>query len=72
LFAHTNIYSIAATLGKRLAHKQIVRDLRTWHDANSVVAQVREGLDAIELHIDPTDFLAFNNYEANLHKVSVA
>lgn len=26
-----------------------------------------EGLDEIELHIDPTDFIAFNSYQKNLH-----
>ncbi|CAJ1930945.1 unnamed protein product [Cylindrotheca closterium] len=58
--------SIAATLGKRLAHKHIVKDLHTWLDANSV-EHFREGLEAIERHIDPTDFVAFNKYERNLH-----
>jgi len=57
--------SIASTLGKRLAHKQIARDLRTWLDANSIEHE-REGLDAIEHHIDPTDFVAFNKYKRNL------
>lgn len=47
--------SIAATLGKRLAHKKIVQDLRTWLDANSR-EHAYEGLTAIEAHIDPTDF----------------
>lgn len=50
---------IASTLGKRLAHKHIARDLRTWLDANSV-KHAREGIDQIEMHIDPTDFIAFN------------
>lgn len=59
--------TIAATLGKRLAHKQIARDLRVWLDANSV-SHTREGLEEIELHIDPTDFIAFNKYEENLSK----
>ena len=45
--------SIAATLGKRLAHKKIAQDLHTWLDANSF-EHAREGLDEIELHIDPT------------------
>lgn len=58
--------SIASTLGKRLAHKHIVKDLRTWLDANSV-EHFREGLEEIERHIDPTDFVAFNMYEQNLH-----
>jgi polyphosphate kinase 2 (PPK2 family) len=59
--------SIASTLGKRLAHKKIVQDLRTWLDANSV-AHAREALEAIEAHIDPTDFVAFNNYKQNTAK----
>jgi polyphosphate kinase 2 (PPK2 family) len=59
--------SIAATLGKRLAHKKIARDLRTWLDASSSPSQ-REGLDAIEAHIDPTDFVAFNKFNENLAK----
>ena len=58
--------SIASTLGKRLAHKHIVKDLHTWLDANSV-EHFREGLEEIECHIDPTDFVAFNMYERNLH-----
>jgi polyphosphate kinase 2 (PPK2 family) len=58
--------SIASTLGKRLAHKHIVNDLHTWLDANSV-EHFREGLEEIECHIDPTDFVAFNMYERNLH-----
>jgi hypothetical protein len=57
--------SIAATLGKRLAHKKIAQDLRTWLDANSI-PHSREGLEAIEAHIDPTDFVAFNKYQINL------
>jgi polyphosphate kinase 2 (PPK2 family) len=59
--------SIASTLGKRLAHKKIARDLHTWLDANSS-GQIREGLAEIELHIDPTDFIAFNKYEDNLKR----
>jgi hypothetical protein len=59
--------SIASTLGKRLAHKKIAGDLHTWLDANSS-EQFREGLAEIELHIDPTDFIAFNKYEENLAK----
>jgi polyphosphate kinase 2 (PPK2 family) len=59
--------SIAATLGKRLAHKKIARDLRTWLDASSSHSQ-REGLDAIEAQIDPTDFIAFNKFNENLAK----
>lgn len=66
-FFVTDRDSIAATLGKRLAHKKIVSDLRKWLDANSV-AHVREGLEEIEMHIDPTDFVAFNKYEENLAK----
>lgn len=57
--------SIAATLGKRLAHKKIAQDLRTWLDANSI-PHSQEGLEAIEAHIDPTDFIAFNKYRTNL------
>ncbi|KAG7352169.1 hypothetical protein IV203_008217 [Nitzschia inconspicua] len=57
--------SIASTLGKRLAHKKIAQDLRTWLDANSI-PHSREGLEEIEAHIDPTDFIAFNNYKTNL------
>jgi polyphosphate kinase 2 (PPK2 family) len=68
-FFVTDRDSIAKTLGKRLAHKKIARELRTWLDANSV-AHVREGLEEIEMHIDPTDFVAFNKYEENLHKFS--
>jgi len=68
--------SIASTLGKRLAHKKIARDLRTWLDANaSRMPQPdgddnddaeHEGLKEIERHIDPTDFVAFNKYHENL------
>jgi hypothetical protein len=57
--------SIASTLGKRLAHKKIARDLRIWLDANSI-EHTREGLEEIERHIDPTDFVAFNKYKDNL------
>eukprot|EP00934_Nitzschia_sp_Nitz4_P003730 Nitzschia sp. Nitz4//scaffold380_size13111//5510//7999//NITZ4_008982-RA/size13111-augustus-gene-0.39-mRNA-1//-1//CDS//3329549879//3720//frame0 len=57
--------SIATTLGKRLAHKQIARDLRTWLEANSF-SHSFSGLDEIEHHIDPTDFVAFNRYKQNL------
>jgi polyphosphate kinase 2 (PPK2 family) len=57
--------SIAETLGKRLSHKRIARDLHTWLDANSS-PQEREGLDEIETHIDPSDFVAFNKYDCNL------
>jgi hypothetical protein len=67
----TNRDSIAATLGKRLAQKKMARDLRTWlsssrGDISDKSAAGFEGLDAIEQHIDPTDFLAFNNYQTNL------
>jgi polyphosphate kinase 2 (PPK2 family) len=67
----TNRDSIAATLGKRLAQKKMARDLRTWlsssrGDVGDQGVIGFEGLDAIEQHIDPTDFLAFNNYQANL------
>jgi hypothetical protein len=57
--------SIASTLGKRLAHKKIARDMKTWMDANSMDHD-RSGLDEIEHHIDPTDFVAFNKYQQNL------
>jgi polyphosphate kinase 2 (PPK2 family) len=61
--------SIAATLGKRLAHKKIAQDLRTWIDATSQKGHsTHEGLSAIESHIDPTDFIAFNKYKDNLGK----
>lgn len=57
--------SIAATLGKRLAHKRIAQDLKSWLDANSS-QHYREDIEAIERHIDPTDFIAFNRYDENL------
>lgn len=57
--------SISTTLGKRLAHKEIVRDLHTWLDANSIHHE-RDGLNEIENHIDPTDFVALNKYDQNL------
>jgi polyphosphate kinase 2 (PPK2 family) len=57
--------SIAETLGKRLAHKQIAEDLQTWLDANSF-PHFREGLEELRTHIDPTDFSAFNRYKENL------
>jgi hypothetical protein len=67
----TNRDSIAATLGKRLAQKKMAKDLRTWlqssRGGDNEYGEIGfEGLDAIELHIDPTDFLAFNNYQKNL------
>jgi hypothetical protein len=40
--------SIASTLGKRLAHKKMATDLKTWLDANSI-EHAREGLDEIVL-----------------------
>jgi hypothetical protein len=59
--------AIAATLGKRLAQKKIARDLTTWLDANTREGHTsHEGLEAIEAHIDPTDFIAFNKYTENL------
>ncbi|KAI2512599.1 hypothetical protein MHU86_1818 [Fragilaria crotonensis] len=59
--------SIAATLGKRLAHKKIAQDLRTWLDGTSHQGHpIHEGLAAIEAHVDPTDFVAFNEYSENL------
>lgn len=57
--------AISKTLGKRLAHKGIVRDLHTWLDANSIHHE-RDGLNEIENHIDPTDFVALNKYDFNL------
>lgn len=67
----TNRDSIAATLGKRLAQKKMARDLRTWlkssRGGGNEYGEIGfEGLDAIENHIDPTDFVAFNSYEQNL------
>jgi hypothetical protein len=63
--------SVARTLGKRLAHKLICKDLHTWLDASSGhggVSISREGLAEIDDHIDKTDFIAFNSYHDNLHK----
>lgn len=58
--------SIAKTLGKRLAHSQICKDLHNWLDS-SVGRQIdREGLSEIDSHIDPSDFVAFNSYHKNL------
>ena len=66
----TNRDSIAKTLGKRLAQKKMARDLQTWLKACSSRDKSEdewfEGLEAIAAHIDPTDFIAFNNYERNL------
>ena len=59
--------SIAKTLGKRLAHKQICKDLHYWLDASVGRHIDREGLNEIDNHIDPTDFVAFNSYHKNLH-----
>jgi polyphosphate kinase 2 (PPK2 family) len=67
VFFVTDRDSIASTLGKRLAHKKIAGDLHTWLDANSS-EQFRDGLAEIEMHINPTDFIAFNKYEENLSK----
>jgi hypothetical protein len=68
----TNKDSIASTLGKRLAHKKVARELRTWINANWVEQggdmSSLQGLEDIEHHIDPTDFVAFNKYEENLAK----
>ena len=63
--------SIAKTLGKRLAQKKICRDLHAWLDSSNgthEVAITREGLEEVEAHIDPTDFIAFNSYHDNLNK----
>jgi hypothetical protein len=51
----------------------MTQDLRTWlrasHGGESANENVpMEGLDFIDMHIDPTDFIAFNKYEKNLHK----
>ena len=68
----TNRDSIASTLGKRLAQKKMARDLKTWLKAsrggdNDAYGDIGfEGLDEISLHIDPTDFVAFNSYQRNL------
>ena len=68
----TNRDSIASTLGKRLAQKKMARDLKTWlkasrgEDSDAYGDVGFEGLDEISLHIDPTDFLAFNSYQRNL------
>lgn len=62
----TNRDSIARTLGKRLAQKKMARDLKTWSKTSGGKDESFEGLEAIEAHIDPTDFIAFNNYERNL------
>mmetsp|Transcript_39430 Transcript_39430/g.94839 ORF Transcript_39430/g.94839 Transcript_39430/m.94839 type:complete len:983 (+) Transcript_39430:38-2986(+) len=66
----TNRDSIAKTLGKRLAQKKMAKDLTTWLQAcrsRSGEEDVNfEGIEAISAHIDPTDFLAFNNYQRNL------
>jgi polyphosphate kinase 2 (PPK2 family) len=69
----TNRDSIAATLGKRLAHKKMAKDLNTWLKSSrgGSVGDGEvgfEGLDEIELHIDPTDFVAFNCYQKNLRR----
>ncbi|CAE7667276.1 unnamed protein product, partial [Symbiodinium microadriaticum] len=63
--------SVARTLGKRLAHKVIVKDLHNWLDSSSGSEGeevCRAGLAEIDNHIDETDFIAFNSYRDNLHK----
>jgi polyphosphate kinase 2 (PPK2 family) len=68
----TNRDSIAQTLGKRLAQRQMAQDLHTWLQASRgggdspFGEEGFEGWDEITLHIDPTDFIAFNNYQRNL------
>mmetsp|Transcript_11893 Transcript_11893/g.21446 ORF Transcript_11893/g.21446 Transcript_11893/m.21446 type:complete len:409 (-) Transcript_11893:271-1497(-) len=66
----TNRDSIAKTLGKRCAQKNMAKDLTTWLQACSSRSGEDgtsfAGLEAISAHIDPTDFVAFNNYERNL------
>ncbi len=70
LFFVTNRDSIAKTLGKRLAQKKMAKDLTTWLQACRSRGEVDEvsyeGLEAISAHIDPTDFIAFNQYQRNL------
>lgn len=68
----TNRDSIASTLGKRLAQRKMAQDLKMWVKASRGTDDVdgtfaMEGLEAIDLHIDPTDFIAFNMYQKNLH-----
>jgi polyphosphate kinase 2 (PPK2 family) len=63
--------SIASTLGKRLAQRKMAKDLHIWLQASrggdsTYGNQGFEGLDEITLHIDPTDFVAFNRYQKNL------
>lgn len=62
--------SIAKSLGKRLAHKKIAKDLHLWLDSSSGQGgQIdRAGLAEIDEHIDPTDFIAFNKFQKNLNK----
>lgn len=68
----TNRDSIAQTLGKRLAQRQMAQDLHTWLQASRGGGESPfgdagfEGLEEINAHIDPTDFTAFNNYQRNL------
>ena len=67
----TNRDSIASTLGKRLAQRHMAKDLHTWLQASrggeSAFGDIGfEGLNEISLHIDPTDFVAFNRYQKNL------
>jgi polyphosphate kinase 2 (PPK2 family) len=67
----TNRDSIASTLGKRLAQRKMAQDLRTWLKASYGDEKgnhdiLMEGLDFIDRHIDPTDFIAFNMYQRNL------
>ena len=70
----TNRDSIASTLGKRLAQKHMARDLKSWlractpSSSEKKTMSLYSGLDTIAGHIDPTDFIAFNNYERNLHQ----
>ena len=68
----TNRDSIAATIGKRLAQRKMAQDLKRQLKAKGLdefgESVGMEGLDAIENHIDPTDFIAFNNYQRNLYQ----
>jgi len=58
--------SIASTLGKRIAQKRIAQDLRSWISSSMSNKTPELGLDEIEMHIDPSDFVAFNKYHKNL------
>lgn len=44
--------------------------MHIWLDSGSGGGKIfhRDGLDEIDFHIDPTDFVAFNSYHDNLNK----